>query len=887
MKKIWASAIIVLLLSIMPFSLWRPLKNKSLATTETIVVDVPTTWTSGSAPVGIHDTTYIFNSDLTIEEGVFIYLSQKARIIVRGNLTINGTEENPVIFEGVDQNGGDNFSIDGEGNRTEIHYTEFHYGGVDDCLTLNRSNKTHKSYLNLAQAQSCVFSAALDVSSPEILISNSTFTYNLRALNVFEGASNTHLIENIFHHSRDHALLNNAGPQINAQINCWERPSGPSHVSNPEGKGEVVVGDVNYSFWQDCGSDFKPVIIVPGVGGSWNWERMLEISAVIDWWSFTPFSHTYENLEDSFKDRGYRKNKDYYIAFYDWRQDNHQSMEEFLKPTIEKIKNTSFDEKYDIIAHSMGGYVTLDYLYDESYGGEIDKVVLEGVPFLGASKVYPVWEGGVVPKDWQPMNLYLWYLSKKSENRESDYYDLVHKYTPSARQLLPLYNYVQKNDTGEVLNTWEMAEQNDYLPALFNKIMLNQHQFSFNNILMIEGTDVDTSRMIYVDEYTGEGSDKLWKDGKPNPYPLTKEIAQGDGTVLNESSNGLPFIPSIQLNDVEHKDLPTLALNDMSDFLGIERPTKEYKLASKEQLIMVFACPIDVKVVAPDGTFISKDEVTAEGGYYYSDGNDDGYKIVEFLDPQEGEYKIEMTGNEDGEYDALVLRTDGEQSAETEVSGEVQAEEEIEYKVVASKEEVIVEKETKDTIPPTINIVSPQNGEEYFNGTEIEVDYSVSDDVSLEGKIEIEAKLDGEVFEEDKIDPVYLSLGEHTFSITATDGAGNVAEEISQFGLITNYDSLIQNINRYYDDGLIKRKSSKKFIIHWLYHLKFLEKHKDQVLGFITNPKTKQKVEAIFNQIIDWRTDFLIKYLQKQSGEGIDEKATNLLIEGLEYIGAK
>ena len=126
-------------------------------------------------------------------------------------------------------------------------------------------------------------------------------------------------------------------------------------------------------------------------------------------------------------------------------------MEEFLKPKLQEIKNKSFDEKFNIIAHSMGGFVALDYLYDQSYQNDIDKVVLEGTPLLGSGKVYPAWEGGLIPEDWSALRIYLRFLQTK--NISKDFFDLIHEYFPSTKQLMPIYNYVVKS--GNEINFWK------------------------------------------------------------------------------------------------------------------------------------------------------------------------------------------------------------------------------------------------------------------------------------------------------------------------------------------------------------------------------------------------------------------------------------------------
>ena len=227
---------------------------------------------------------------------------------------------------------------------------------------------------------------------------------------------------------------------------------------------------------------------------------------------------------------------------------------------------------------------------------------------MGASKAYLIWEEGIVPNNWNVINIYLKILSKKNENDGLDYYDLIHKYIPLVKQLLPLYNYIQKNDDEKVVNSCDMEEQNDYLMGLMGGIGMNKNNFDFEeNLLIIQDSSKDTSKIIKVDEYSGDNSDKLWRDGYSNPYLLEKEVSLSDGTVLNESSSSVAMFDTITIDDIIHIDLPAKAVEKTHQFLGIDVPVEEQVLAIKNKLIFAFACPIDVEIENSEGNFINKD----------------------------------------------------------------------------------------------------------------------------------------------------------------------------------------------------------------------------------------------------------------------------------------
>ncbi len=553
--------IILLFISLVPFCNHYFL-NKLSANSEILVVhEDPVVWSLNNAPIRIDHQDHYFKQGLKVEKGVRILFKNNARLIIEGDFEVLGEMGHPVIFEGIMETG--NFSISvNNATRTYINNAVFAKGGFFNCY----ANNYEKSFLKKVLANdNCQPEGALNIaSSEELAINNTIFKENYRAINILQ-AQNALLTNNSFYRNKELAVYSEVENPAILKSNCWMRPSGPTYENNPQGRGEKIEGNFDINLPQQCGSEFKPIVLIPGIGGSWNWEVMMENEIAFDSWNFSPTFHGYDSWINSLEEQGYQKNRDYFVVYYDWRKDNHANVEKFLKPVLKKIEEISFDQKYDIIAHSMGGLVTLDYLTGDVYENNIDKVVLQGSPLLGASKAYPIWEGGLIPEDWSIMDYYLSFLSLKEENEGLDFYDLVHKYVPAVKQLLPLYNYIQKNDDEKMVNFWEMEEQNEYLMGLMGGIGMNKNNFDFEkNLLMIQGSSNGTSKVIKVDKYSGDNKDKLWKDGFPNPYPLEKEVFSGDGTVLNESSGDVPMFNTITIDDVSHIDLPAKAVEKNS-----------------------------------------------------------------------------------------------------------------------------------------------------------------------------------------------------------------------------------------------------------------------------------------------------------------------------------
>lgn len=82
-----------------------------------------------------------------------------------------------------------------------------------------------------------------------------------------------------------------------------------------------------------------------------------------------------------------------YFFGYDWRLDNRDTAEELADYINTVLENTGA-EKVNIVAHSMGGFVTSAYLNSHKNDGLVDRVVTCGTPFLGAEGATITLENG-------------------------------------------------------------------------------------------------------------------------------------------------------------------------------------------------------------------------------------------------------------------------------------------------------------------------------------------------------------------------------------------------------------------------------------------------------------------------------------------------------------
>ncbi|MDR3581896.1 MAG: hypothetical protein P4L67_01335 [Candidatus Pacebacteria bacterium] len=108
-----------------------------------------------------------------------------------------------------------------------------------------------------------------------------------------------------------------------------------------------------------------------------------------------PFSGQdfYGPLLDSLVSMGYREGTDLFVAPYDWRLDIASSAAS-IDPVIRNAIAHSPDGKIDIVAHSMGGLVIRDYLSHTADTSFVNKLVLAGIPQLGAPQMFKALEYG-------------------------------------------------------------------------------------------------------------------------------------------------------------------------------------------------------------------------------------------------------------------------------------------------------------------------------------------------------------------------------------------------------------------------------------------------------------------------------------------------------------
>jgi len=370
----------------------------------------------------------------------------------------------------------------------------------------------------------------------------------------------------------------------------------------------------------------NPIILLPGLGGSWNHEAMIlgeEVNQ--EDWNPTPFVDVYDDIIQTFKNAGYStdgEEKNLFVFNYDWRKPVDQIAEDLSL----FIQNNADGEDIDLVGHSLGGLVARAYVQNNP-GNSIDQLITVGSPHKGSPKIYYSWEGGDLKNSvsaWEriPAGIIL-HLNKPFSKTNKD---AVRAIFPGFTNLLPTFNYLKQDGVEKEVLT--MVEQNNWL----NNLNAASDTDLTDKTTNIVGENIDTLKWIHVgDRNWLEELLDLWPDGKPTG---TTETASGDKTVLKESAwiNGASVF---NLDGIDHRGL-IKSLGGQQKIVEILdlSPTE---IASSEDIIyepslfFQIASPAVMQIEGPNGFQDSSDNLI-------------------FVPNAQGNYTLTLVGTDEGIY---------------------------------------------------------------------------------------------------------------------------------------------------------------------------------------------------------------------------------------------
>ena len=499
-----------------------------------------------------------------------------------------------------------------------------------------------------------------------------------------------------------------------------------------------------FSFVQAQTTEPDPIIIIPGILGSYSWDVIVRNKPEGEW-DFPPKDDTYKTLIDVLEEKGFERDKNLFVAFYDWRRFNEESAQNYLIPIIDKALQNSPSGKVDIIAHSMGGLVARAYIQSNFYRNDVDQLITLGTPHFGSSDAYTLWEGGMVPGNWDKkwlFKFYLWQQTVVTANT-ADNYDTIHTFIPSIGEMMPTYSFLVDKATGELKPISEMAYQNQFLQNLNSLPKIERLITRLRSIAMIAGTGQGTVNEIPVVARAAE-EDKLWTDGMPDPINPERNDFAGDNRVLASSAimplEGLIplpyfFAPPAQNNKApvpklfawikklvpqasaqtpfdsiksetiqsQHGNLPTDAIPQIFEILDLGTPPPVPPIERiKKFLTFWIASPVSVEVIDPAGNKLSKDISQIPGAVFESEDDPLGVKMILIPNPQSGQYLVKLHGLAEGEYHFAVGQFD-EENYDTEdpittLQGSVTPGQDIAYEVTVDADNFSQPAEVEETV---------------------------------------------------------------------------------------------------------------------------------------------------------------------------------------------
>ena len=600
------------------------------------------------------------NETLTIAPGSRILFAHGGGLRVEGALRARGTVDAPIVFDRTESNV-DSYQVElADGSVTTLRNARILRGGLMyGAIRIIE----HNPWPFIATAYADVFrSGAITVQSGARLDAEAVdFRDNVIALSADREAQ-VKVWRSSFVGNTHRAFLGEWLVRVaDLRYNWWGRAEGPRTVCNmncdlgtihEEGdvEGPDDVGD------QARSADFlDPVIVLPGILGSWRWTDRSE--AELD-----PIFHIYDNLVESLELNGYVKGQTLFALPYEWRRSNVVSAQD-LAAKIQSVKDATHWPRVDVVAHSMGGLVARQYIEGGDYGDDIDQLITLGTPETGSPKAYLIWEAGEFTRSPSDILIQKALSLESDENGYSNLFEYIRKGPiPSVQELLPTTDYLV-DVGGEMRKYPDRYPRNTFLESLNQPGKTERlKQVELDAIVASQQSDttVERIRVGKPSVSTMGNALALWEYGKPDNYDSFlgdrgTTLGKGDGTVPLASAMGIPTDQVIQI-DAEHSELPSAAKGDVVRFLLNKTPVSKPVWNPENQSLLAFFVhsPVDLSVTAPDGTTIGRDfahgrDYASPSGAYYT-GSDTQTEFITIRNPQAGAYSIHTQGTGTGNF---------------------------------------------------------------------------------------------------------------------------------------------------------------------------------------------------------------------------------------------
>ena len=596
---------------------------------------------------------------LVIGKGVKIkFANLGLKIDVFGTLSVRGTAKEPATITSEQVPG--YFTIIAErDSEMNMRNAKIIGGGYSLHFAKNFSNT----------AIAANTQGAIQINGGNVDIQNTTFEDNDYAVIVSGTATvrvnRSRFIDNGFDVKDE---INNS----DFKYNWWGAPGEPQKVCEDDGSSEPycyfekMEGDFDFSHALEEEFFRDPVIIIPGILGSWEKDGAMRID---------PIFHTYDNLYDEFVAEGYVPEKDLFTFPYEWRDSNVENAKK-LKTKIAEITKTW--PKVDLVAHSMGGLLAREYIESDAYTGDVDQLITLATPNLGTPEAYMKWDGD----GWffSPVDIFMKHIvtQEAKENGFADRFEYMHnRPVASLQELLPVYNYLHDADNGDALKNYpNNYPSNEFLENLNNKAG-ELTSVEYDKIIgnTNGGDTISGVSVANIDK------GKYWTHGYPDNFDILignrgMYYSDGDVTVplYSAESENIKSDYFREINS-DHQSISTEAQADVLEFLTAERPASEVRNSLiRDMLITQVYSPVDIQLITSDGRWAGKNIDNLSDGKKISDayytGADAESEFVAIPNPPaNGSYRVVTEGTGEGDFKVettgIFADSDSEEASES------------------------------------------------------------------------------------------------------------------------------------------------------------------------------------------------------------------------------
>jgi hypothetical protein len=434
-----------------------------------------------------------------------------------------------------------------------------------------------------------------------VIVKKSEITSNAYGFFIFNSLITAH--QNYIHGNIISGAFTFTPIDLDFTLNYWGDESGPTHILNPNGIGDVISDNIIFTPFLESnplGVIENPVIIIPGITGSYlykNYDDNGEIWPNLDKLIFSKSDeflndlalnidgsvnpekpiysndiirgvsslgvHVFDNLISELENNGgYIENESLFVFPYDWRKSTAENAN-LLNQKINDILSINNYGQIDIIAHSMGGLLAKKYIVD--FGKDkIDKLIFLGAPQLGAPNAFKALMYG----DDMGYGFNIFNLTNMSFLNSLLVKDISQN-MPSVYELLPSEKYIKLNGnyvTNSLTNTpidlnYEQTE--DFMIEKGrNMLMFPFAKNLHNSIDSLDLSDLDTHNFIGCGTPTMGGftvfKKLLWNSSFFNFYDdFNITYVNGDETVPVDSANKTIGANPYYVKNITHGSLPS------------------------------------------------------------------------------------------------------------------------------------------------------------------------------------------------------------------------------------------------------------------------------------------------------------------------------------------